>query len=249
MNENISTKLYSLDSFQDQYKKLLRYSVLSQFTKLQNNLHETIDINNVISIASILSKSNETLHMETALRIAQTIINYEDSNIVQKESCAVILNNLTNNRTIELAIDKNLIEKNYFEKLSSILQLKIINNNLHNTILINGKVLSLNSFQSEVYSKVKSNQFISISSPTSSGKSFILSQILLDKIINSNDETIIYLVPTRALINQVENDIRKLLKKENLENIYLSTVPKIPEESFLKKNFCVYSRKITLVFS
>ncbi len=237
MNENISTKLYSLDSFQDQYKKLLRYSVLSQFTKLQNNLHETIDINNVISIASILSKSNETLHMETALRIAQTIINYEDSNIVQKESCAVILNNLTNNRTIELAIDKNLIEKNYFEKLSSILQLKIINNNLHNTILINGKVLSLNSFQSEVYSKVKSNQFISISSPTSSGKSFILSQILLDKIINSNDETIIYLVPTRALINQVENDIRKLLKKENLENIYLSTVPKIPEETFSKKIF------------
>ncbi len=237
MNENISTKLYSLDSFQDQYKKLLRYSVLSQFTRPKNNLHETIDINNVISIASILSKSNETLHMETALRIAQTIINYEYSNIVQKESCTVILNNLTNNKTIELAIDKNLIEKNYFEKLSSILQLKTINNNLHNTILINGKVLSLNSFQSEVYSKVKSNQFISISSPTSSGKSFILSQILLDKIINSNDETIIYLVPTRALINQVENDIRKLLKKENLENIYLSTVPKIPEETFSKKIF------------
>lgn len=237
MNENISTKLYFLDSFQEQYKKLLRYSVLSQFTRLKNNLHETVDINNVISIASILSKSNETLHMETALRIAQTIINYEHSNIVQKESCTVILNNLTNNKTIELAIDKNLIDENYFEKLSSILQLKTINNNLHNTILINGKVLSLNSFQSEVYSKVKSNQFVSISSPTSSGKSFILAQILLDKIINTDSVTIIYLVPTRALINQVENDLRILLKKENLESIYLSTVPNLPEENFSKKIF------------
>lgn len=233
MNEHISSKLYALDSFQQQYKKLLVYSVLNQFSNLNNDLHEIIDFNNILSIASILSKSDDTVHIETALRIAQTMLNYKLSNESQRDACAVILNNLTNNRTIELAIDKKLIEANYFDNFSSILQLKTIKNNLNNTVIVNGKIISLNSFQTEVYAKIKHNQFVSISSPTSSGKSFILSQILLNQIIKNNT-SIVYLVPTRALINQVENDIRVLLKKENVNNVYLSTVPKLPEEDFSK---------------
>lgn len=102
MNENISNKLYNLESFQKQYKELLKYSILMQFGVLKNNLHDAIDINNVLSIASILSKSSESKHMDTALRIAQTIINYKLSNSSQKEASIVIL---------------GLIKKNGIEKL------------------------------------------------------------------------------------------------------------------------------------
>ncbi|MDX4036248.1 DEAD/DEAH box helicase [Aliarcobacter skirrowii] len=243
MNENISNKLYNLESFQKQYKELLKYSVLMQFGVFKSNLHDIIDINNLMSIASILSKSLESIHMETALRIAQTILNYEFSNSSQKEASIVILNNLSNNRTIKLALDKNLIKKNYIDEFPSILQLKMINNNLNNSILVNNKVVSLNNFQSEVFNKVEENQIVSISSPTSSGKSFILLQILLNQV-TKNDGIIIYLVPTRALINQVENDIRQLLKKEGLENIYLSTVPKLSEESVEKSIYVLTQERL-----
>ena len=83
MNENISNKLYDLESFQKQYKKLLKYSVIMQFTTPLNSLKNIIDINNILSIASILSKSSVSQHIEIALRIAQTIINYELSNSSQ----------------------------------------------------------------------------------------------------------------------------------------------------------------------
>jgi len=243
MNENISDKLYSLDSFQKQYRELLTYSVFMQFSIPENNLHEIIDINNILSIASILSKSLEAKHMETALRIAQTILNYKHSNTSHKEASIIILNNLSNNRTIKLALDKDLINKNYIDELPSILQLKMINNNLNNSIIVNDKVVSLNNFQSEVFNKVEENQIVSISSPTSSGKSFILSQILLKQVVENNG-IIIYLVPTRALINQVENDIRKLLKNEALENIYLSTVPKLPEENIEKSIYVLTQERL-----
>lgn len=182
MNENISNRFYDLDSFQKQYKLILRYSVLMQFSKPKNKLTDIVDVNNILSIASILSKSSVSKHMDTALRIAQTVINDVLSNSSQKESAIVILNNLTNNRTIKLALDNKLIDKDYNDNLPSILQLKMIKNNLNNSILVNNKVISLNSFQSEVFSKVEANQIISISSPTSSGKSFVLSQVLLKQI-------------------------------------------------------------------
>jgi len=243
MNENISNKLYDLESFQRQYKKLLKYSIIVQFSAPSNRLHDIIDINNVLSIASILSKSSVSKHIETALRIAQTIINYRFSNSSQKESSIVILNNLSNNMTIKLALDKNLINENYIDSLPSILQLKMINNNLNNSIVVNNHVISLNNFQSDVFTKVEENQVVSISSPTSSGKSFILLQILL-KQISECDGMIIYLVPTRALINQVEKDIRKLLKNEGFENIYLSTVPKLSEESVAKSIYVLTQERL-----
>lgn len=243
MNENISNKLYNLESFQKQYKELLKYSVLLQFSSLHFKLHETIDINNILSIASILSKSKESIHMDTALRIAQTIINYEFSNSSQKEASIVLLNNLSNNRTLKLALDNKLVDERNINNLPSILQLKMIKSNLDNAILVNNKVVSLNNFQSEVFNKVEENQVVSISSPTSSGKSFILSQILL-KQVTENDGITIYLVPTRALINQVENDIRKLLKNEGLENIYLSTVPKLSEESVEKSIYVLTQERL-----
>lgn len=64
------------------------------------------------------------------------------------------------------------------------------------------------------------------------------------KLISETDGMIIYLVPTRALINQVENDIRKLLKAEGFENTYLSTVPKLSEEKVSKSIYVLTQERL-----
>src|SRR5690606_619971 len=41
----------------------------------------------------------------------------------------------------------------------------------------------------------------------------------------NKERTIVYIVPTRALISQVEDDLRILLKENNIDNVNLTTVP------------------------
>ena len=102
----------------------------------------------------------------------------------------------------------------------------------------------MNRFQSEVYDKYKNNEAISISAPTSAGKSYILCTILTETLLSSKTN-IIYIVPTRALIVQVEADLNKHFQKNNIKNdVNLSTVPPFHDEIDLQKsNIFVFTQE------
>ena len=76
-------------------------------------------------------------------------------------------------------------------------------------------------FQKETFDLLSSQKNISVSSPTSSGKSFLLAIFIAKKVLEQNIINIVYIVPTRALISQVIADINIELKRLNLDKITL----------------------------
>jgi len=224
----IAHKIFKLESFKKQYRAVLALSVSSTIKNLKwaedvEIIAQHINWNNLLGIASVLSYSDSSEHLEAALRIAQTCLNI-NPNENQKTASVIILENLTNIPALKLAVKRNLIKSNYEDYLPLPFKLQTNKIKIEHSILIDENVISLNRFQKKVFDSSKINNSISISAPTSSGKSFILYQLLLEEL-KIEGINIVYIVPTRALISQVEDDLRVLLKKNNIENVNLTTVP------------------------
>lgn len=80
----------------------------------------------------------------------------------------------------------------------------------------------LTNFQRKIYDYFNLYDSLSISAPTSAGKSFILMKNIINYISQQEmGTTIIYIVPTRALINQVMNDFFEEVIESGLKNVYI----------------------------
>ena len=224
----IADKVFGLSSFQRQYKNILVLSSGLCIPKLIWNedkeaLNEKISWDNVLGIASILSYSDDPAHLDAALRIAQTCLQL-DTNSSQKSAAGVILQNLTNVPAIALAKQRGLIGEDFESGLSLPFKIQSNRARISNSIIIGDSVVSVNRFQKRVFDVYRQSSSMSISAPTSAGKSFVLYQILLD-FIKKGRSNIAFIVPTRALISQVEDDLRHLIKIEDISDVQLTTVP------------------------
>lgn len=217
----LATRIYSLNGFQRMFEPLLKLSIQSQFLEVKNQ-NEVIDLHYLLNCAGILADSNLPEHLDVAFRIAQFGIQQENDNELLVKS-ALIFEKMTNHPSIELAIRKGYIGENYIDKLPLLSKLDIVRRNMQYSLWdeTESKVININKFQYDVLEKNYNSQLLSISAPTSAGKSYILLNIIKDTLLNNVQTTIVYVVPTRALISQVESDIRKKLRTTNLI-MYLS---------------------------
>ena len=180
----IAEKVYNLDSFKRQYEALLILSVCDTIPQLvweedKQSLLAKIDWNNLLSIASILSYSPESSHLDAALRIAQTCLTQDSCSEIQKNASAVVLDSLTNKLAIKMAKDKKYLNPDYEKNYPIAFKLQRFKTDFEHSIIIKDKIIALNRFQKTVYDAHKINDTISISAPTSAGKSFILCNIIL----------------------------------------------------------------------
>ncbi len=75
---------------------------------------------------------------------------------------------------------------------------------------------TLTDTQYEIFYKMLKAPHFSFSGPTSLGKSFIMRRYI-EKIIEKSDSNIVILVPSKALINQVSNDLKDELGEKLIE--------------------------------
>ena len=76
-----------------------------------------------------------------------------------------------------------------------------------NTLTIGGSSVSLTDFQFKLWETLSNHTSVSISAPTSAGKSYILKAFLRDEIQRGRATFVAFVVPSRALINQVSAEI------------------------------------------
>lgn len=222
--------LLSLDGFQEQYRCVVINSVTNQFPALNlppcsdpGKLH---DWEYLLMCASLLAQSENGVCQEVSLRIAQFCLQQDGMAEIYKDAAAVILDTLANQPAIKLAENRNLIEKRFADRLPFPLLQDWTRRSIENAVtLTNSHDLAVNHFQRRFWEQTKTMDWISVSAPTSSGKSFILGQWLADYLRSSPYATIVYLVPTRALIQQVQQDIEHLLNSENIESVSITTLP------------------------
>lgn len=200
-------ELKEIDSLIDKYNALeVRKQFLNEEISKQINESELIYL---IESANVLATSTKERNKERALKVATIIPHIKDSSILII-GCKIILNRLRNFITLDM-LEK--LYPNYTNNsLSIIEQLKEKYEQISNTVDILGEEKVLNNTQYSIYQLVESSDNVSISAPTSAGKSFIVMRIVLE-YLHSN-KNIVYVVPTRALINEVMSKLRSINKNK-----------------------------------
>lgn len=67
-------------------------------------------------------------------------------------------------------------------------------------------------FQRDLWDELESGENVAVSAPTSAGKSFIIKKYIYFSVINASSGYFVYVVPSKALINQVGNEMSRVLK-------------------------------------
>lgn len=88
-----------------------------------------------------------------------------------------------------------------------------------------GRSHILSSFQLSSWNVLKSSVSTTLSGPTSAGKSYVLLLFLADALRSGRVRRAVYVVPTRALINQVSGDVERTLRDADLTGIEVVSVP------------------------
>ncbi|MBU9705494.1 DEAD/DEAH box helicase [Paenibacillus sp. AK121] len=174
----------------------------------------------LLESANILAGSVKIKNKQKALNIATTLPLIKPSNSIVMAS-SLILRKLGNYPGIKLLEDRNKLS-NYKRQLNgmALFEAHVFEN--ANTRNLSGKDYLLTNFQKRVVDMIEEEvDGISISAPTSAGKSFVYLKVLLDKIVKQKGTTAIYIVPTRALIKQVMNDFLSSISEMGLKNIFV----------------------------
>ncbi|UXN05123.1 DEAD/DEAH box helicase [Bartonella sp. HY406] len=225
--------------------------------ELQNWLYETslndelqnlsivtaqIDIENIIKkdetfnfdwqrllfAASILVRSENTLHREASLRIATGAILLSNSDII-RDAAAVIFEKLSNHRAILLAEQRGYLTPDLETRLGVLLRIENQRKQLENSILLeaSGELLPVNQFQHDFWKAASNNKaWLSASAPTASGKTFLVLKWLVDSIATNKIQRVIYLAPTRALVSEIETTLNEIAIQAHI-NIEIYSFPSV----------------------
>lgn len=155
--------------------------------------------------AIILSQTNNFRNKQRALKIATILVKITENKQLNLVA-SIVFGRLKNFKVQEMVFKRK--KYSLKEEIYSIELLQDFLYRKNNTIKIANTYYTLNDFQVEFYDKVKTNKNVSVSAPTSIGKSFIVKRIIIDLLLNELN-CCAYIVPSRALISEVINDIRK----------------------------------------
>lgn len=243
----LSRRIFELPSFQIELQFVVSKSVGELFPTLEKDVTVAtkIDWNYLLLCASSMAHSDDPDCQDAALRIAQCCLSDPETAENQRIASSVIFHKLTNMPAIDLAIEKHYLPEDYSSKTPLPLSLEKTKRDVEQTIFtVSKKPVYLNKFQKTFYENAKIADHISVSAPTSSGKSFVLNTFVLEQLQAEEVKNIVYLVPTRALINQVEDNFFDKLKKNSIKNVYLSSVPGLLDgDTGNKSNLLIFTQE------
>ncbi|MBX8522258.1 DEAD/DEAH box helicase [Pseudomonas cichorii] len=186
----------------------------------------SIDWPRLLLAGSILARSDQRIDQGAALRIATAAISLAEHQAV-KDSGAVLMGKLSNFRAVDLAVARKLLETDLEARLGTSLRLEAQRREMEHSVLVHstGAWLQVNDFQQRFWNNATGDNWLSASAPTASGKTFLVLQWLIDKIVTGDSQVVVYLAPTRALVSEIETNLKGLLG--NTKNIEVSSLPLI----------------------
>ncbi|WP_297339179.1 DEAD/DEAH box helicase [Pseudophaeobacter sp.] len=210
--------------------KLTQLTVALEVDNLTKNFvcddpKSEFDWERLLLAGSILTRSKERRHLEVALRIATAAVTL-DTTLTVKDAGAVLLEKLSNHRAAKLAERREMVAPGRDSRLGVSMRLEANRRLFEDSVLIesDGTWLNVNDFQREFWSGASSNEaWLSASAPTASGKTFLVLQWLIDRMLKNGTRVAIYLAPTRALVTEIESSLKELLG--DADEIEISSLP------------------------
>lgn len=227
--KELSSEILNSEKFNQEYKNLCLNLAIEQIKNIPEVEKESFDLPNIkylLKCANIFIQTHDEELKEKVLRIAQYTLQYGDNQ--EKDYAYVLIDCLLNSPSICLAKKHKYIDKNIECYLPLKLSLQKLQRENEYSIEVRDDVIICNPFQKQFMNETSKSdcKLLSISAPTSSGKSFIVTQWIIKnlELTNKNNINIAIIVPTRALINQYEKDLTEDLKND-IDNVHIETMP------------------------
>ena len=152
---------------------------------------------------------------QAILRIAQGCLISPVSTDVEREGAESLLRRMGNSRAIGLAKSRGLLAADDAVRVPLDLQWEIAAKEQSFSIDFgDGQSFLANPFQRRFWEAAENSSWVSVSAPTSSGKSFILRKWVERKIAGANPCRVVFLTPTRALVEETGTAFRESLPSD-----------------------------------
>jgi hypothetical protein len=183
------------------------------------------DWQRLLFAGSVLSVSDSPQSNEMALMIAQAGLLYSDERRIVDAS-ATILTQLSNHRALQLALERDYLPEGLEERLGVVEQMLFARRELSQSVFpTRGDAIITNKFQREFWNQLQRVDWISASAPTSSGKTYLVLQWLLNEFAVGNVRLSVFIAPTRALVGEIERELLDLASNHGIEDLRVSSLP------------------------
>ena len=174
-----------------------------------------IDWGFALLYASAITSERSERAQSAVLRIATACILAPDTEESHKAAAAALLERCGNHIVVELAESRDWLSSQAMQCLPASLRLEVIRSRINYSVRLSGnRILAVNPFQGKFWELVSRNDWLSVSAPTSAGKSRIIREYFLETARQVAPFALVYLVPTRALIEEVSRDLRRELPSD-----------------------------------
>lgn len=206
------------------FNKVLDTMLYNYIVKNFNGTSKEIAINELKKagwVASILADSNTDIHKQRAQIFASLLyLLYSDDVNCNKLSYVIFsrTGNLLATKFLSVLYDydseQNPSHIKFKHEFGTVLDFEVGFKRNENTIDLNQESIITTDFQKKLWENLFEPKHISISAPTSSGKSFIIQSYIKYKFNILEKFNVLYIIPSKALLNQVSEQFRRILSKD-----------------------------------
>lgn len=177
--------------------------------------------------ASALALSDDDSARDHAAQIALAALRCSGECDALRVAAAHVLLRLANVPAVRLATERALVGRDGEPELPLALRMERRSLFLRHTIVgADGPSVSVNRFQGELWKTLQSFDWIGVSAPTSAGKSFILRRWVAEQLSEATSPLdLAFIVPSRALIGQVEREIADQIHELGIPKTVVLTMP------------------------
>lgn len=242
MIEILSERIWNRPAFQAEYRALLRESLTRSF-KIERNIDDTAELSKPIDQAAVrrllqsathFAATEQPKYREAAYRIAVASWSLFAQNIEEfnnlREIVHIILGRLGNFPAVDFLF-RDIGVEHRGQTVPLAVWLEIEGHAMANSVKLTEQVsLKLTDFQRSLWDILERRLSAAVTAPTSAGKSYALEHYLASTLRDKSERWGIYVVPTRALINQVSGDLLETSARISHGALAISTIPVSPKE-------------------
>lgn len=207
----------------------LRAAILAEFDRAafpSASFHSScsqIDWDLALFLTSALDEDGSAQVQQAVMEISFGALQSTHSTVENKTAAALLLERFGNWPSITLAMKRDRISEFYRRSLPLPLRLDSVAAKLEHTIQpLSGQPFLGSDFQKRFWRESGSNGWLSVSAPTSAGKSYVLKRWVIDQAVADDQAVVLYVVPTRALVDEVT---KELLDDPHLKSVHIHSLP------------------------
>lgn len=182
-----------------------------------------VDWNLALFLASALDEDGTAQVQQAVMDICFGALQSTESTSENKTSAALLLERVGNWPSIMLAVKRRHVEKDYRRSLPLPLRVDSVAAELEHTIRpVAGATFLGSDFQKRFWKESRASEWLSVSAPTSAGKSYVVKRWVIDQAVSDRQAVVLYVVPTRALVDEVT---KELLEETELNSVHIHSIP------------------------